>query len=170
MGANQFKENVQEMLKRVPEGIRQGQCLINYMHDFYPEVMTRIDPILQSKVFYNDNYIDEFIYKLHEVISELQSEVVEFIIDNYYVLPEDIVVAEEIGWKLYIDILGDIKLKKDGKYTNGVFVFNTIYGSFDVSNQHSPNIPWLKFDEVKYPKPCRVLGDIIRLKRSGDEL
>lgn len=120
-------------------------------------------------MFYNDNYVDEFIYKLHEVISELQSKVVEFIMNNYDVQPDDIVVAEEVGWKLYIDILGDIKLKRDGKYTNGVFVFNTIYGSFDVSNQHSPNMSWLMFDEVKYPKPCRVLGDIIRLKRSNDE-
>lgn len=164
MRANQFKESVQEVLKRVPGGIRQGQCLTKYMHDFYPEVMTRIDPILQSKVFYNDNYIDEFIYKLYDVISELQSEVVKFIMDNYDVQLDDIVVAEEVGWKLYIDILGDIKLKKDGKYTNGVFIFNTIYESFDVSNQHSPNIPWLMFDEVKYPKPHRVLGGIIRLK------
>lgn len=54
---------------------------------------------------------------------------------------------------LYINILSNITLKKDGEYTNGVFVFNTIYGNFD----------------VKYPKPNRVLGDIIRLKRSDDE-
>lgn len=169
MEANQFRESVYGMLEHLPEGMRRGQYLINYIHDFFPKVMNRIDPILQSQTFNNDDYIDRFVGVLYKTISKLQDEVVEFIMDNYDVQPDDIVVSERAGWMLYINILSDITLKKDGEYTNGVFVFNTIYGNFDVSNQHSSNMPWLMFDEVKYPKPNRVLGDIIRLKRSDDE-
>lgn len=128
--------------------MRRGQYLISYIHDFFPKVVNRIDPILQSRTFNNDDYIDGFVDVLYKTISKLQEEVFKFITDNYDVQPGDIMVSERAGWMLYINILSGITLKKDG-----VFVFNTIYGNFD----------------VKYPKPNRVLGDIIRLKRSDDE-
>lgn len=116
MEANQFRESVYGMLEHLPEEMRRGQYLINYIHDFSPKVMNRIDSILQSQTFNNDDYIDEyeFVEVLYKTISKLQDEVFKFITDNYDVQPDDIVVdivvSERAGCMLYINILSNITL------------------------------------------------------------
>ena len=121
--------------------------IVKYVNDFFPEVSKRID---SNKYTFN-----EYIDRLYDTVNKMQSEVVEFIMDNYDVMPYDIVITEEVGWKVYVDILGDIKLKKGGKYTNGVFVFDTIEGNFDVSEEI------IYYDEVLAPRPNKVIGEII---------
>lgn len=123
------------------------EFLVKYVDDFFPEVSKRID----SSRYTFCEYID----RLYDTINKMQSEVAEFIMDNYDVMPDDIVLTEEVGWKVYADILGDIKLKKDGKYTNGVFIFDTIEGNFDISEGD------VIFNDVHAPRPNKVIGEII---------
>lgn len=123
------------------------EFIVKYVNDFFPEVSKRVD---SSKCTFN-----EYIDRLYDTIDKMRSEVAEFIMNNYDVMPDDIVITEEVGWKVYVDILGDIKLKKGGKYTNGVFIFDTIEGNFDVSEEI------IYFDDVLAPRPNKVIGEII---------
>lgn len=143
-----FKEEIKILYNSVySQNKNPYELIFKYVNDFFPEVSKRVD---SSNCTFN-----EYIDRLYDTINQMQSEVAEFIMDNYDVMPDDIVLTEEVGWKVCVDILGDIKLKRGGKYTNGVFVFDTIEGNFDISEGD------VIFNDVHAPRPNKVIGEII---------
>ena len=153
----QFKNDIYTILShtvvlRHRQGNRRLQDLIrDYFQEFYPEIWWRA--LVRSR---NDLYGDlqEVIDILYESLIQLRNETIGFIMGNYDVDSHDISVYDNGGWKLEVSVRGDITLREGGVYTNGAFVFDTIYGDFDAGNT--------EFNEVTYPRPNLVLGKLIR--------
>lgn len=91
---------------------------------------------------------------LYESLIQLRNETIGFIMDNYDVDSRDLSIHDNCGWKLEVNVHGDIALREGGTYTNGAFTFDVIEGDFDAGKT--------EFNEVTTPRPNLVLGKLIR--------
>lgn len=65
---DEFKTEVIEQIKNKPDHWRDGQAVFNYIDSKYDWIARRVQ-FAGTDCFYNDKYINEFIEKCYELLT-----------------------------------------------------------------------------------------------------